>query len=471
VKSAVETLNPTRVKLTIEVPYEELKPSLDAAYKSIAAQVNVPGFRKGHVPARIIDQRIGRGAVLEEAMQDAVPRFYSLAVEQSEVRPLGQPQVEVNELPEGTNGDLKFTAEVDVRPEITLPDLNGLTVTVDDIAVSDEDVDARVETLRERFGTLIPVERAAADGDFVTIDIAATIGDEEIDSVKGVSYQVGAGTMLAGMDEALTGLSAGETTTFDSELAGGDRKGESAHVTVTMAAVKERQLPELDDDFAQLASEFDTLDELRADLRGKTEESKRFEQGLQARDRLLENLLETIEVPVPEGLVADEVHRHLEGENRLEDDEHRAEVEVESRKALKTQLLLDAIAEKEQVSVGQSELIEYIVSSAQQYGMDPNDFAKAVDQAGQVPAMVGEVARRKGLVSVLGHAVVTDASGQPVDLESFLGLDQPEEPDAAAEGLEPAVGGAAAPAVVVDPTAVPVSDLGGFEPDEPGPSA
>jgi trigger factor len=435
--------------------------------------VNVPGFRKGHVPARIIDQRLGRGMVLEEAMQDAVPRFYSLAVEQSEVRPLGQPQVEVNELPEGTTGDLKFTAEVDVRPEITLPDLDSVPVTVDDLAVGDEDVDARVQTLRERFGTLIPVERPAADGDFVTIDIAATIGDDEIDSVKGVSYQVGAGTMLAGMDEALAGLSAGETTTFDSELAGGERAGEQAHVIVTLAAVKERQLPELDDDFAQLASEFDTLEDLRADLRGKTEESRRFEQGLQARDRLLEHLLESVEVPVPEGLVAEEVRRHLEGEDRLEDDEHRAEVEVESRKALKTQLLLDAIAEKEQVAVGQAELIEYIVSSAQQYGMDPNAFAKAVDEAGQVPAMVGEVARRKGLVAVLGRATVSDVSGQKVDLDAFLGLG--ENADAAPDGLEPAT---AAPVqagsgaiVVADPTAVPLSDLGGFEPDEPGPGA
>jgi trigger factor len=380
----------------------------------------------------------------------------------------------VNEVPEGTTGDLKFTAEVDIRPTLTLPDLDGLEVTVDDIEVTDEDVATRVESLRERFGTLVSIERPAADGDFVTLDISATIGDDEIDSLKGVSYQIGSGTMLPGLDEALPSLSAGETTSFDAPLSGGDRAGETAHVTVTLQAVKERQLPDLDDDFAQLASEFDTLDELREDLRGQAGSSKKFEQGLQARERLLEKLLETVEVPVPEGLIADEVHRHLDGENRLEDDEHRAEVELEARKAFQAQLLLDAIAENEKVSVGQQELIEYIVTSAQQYGMDPNSFAKAVDEAGQVPAMVGEVARRKALAAALAKAKVSDASGNLIDLQALLGPEvemEEIEDDEDGEDDDSGVvsvptGSAAAPAIVADPTALPVSDLGGFEPDE-----
>ncbi len=462
-KSAVETLNPTRVKLTVEVPFDELKPSLDAAYKTISSQVTVPGFRKGHVPPRIIDQRVGRGAVIEEAVNEALPQFYAQAVEESEVRPLGQPTVDVTEVPDpSTGGELKFTAEVDVRPVLDLPDLDGIAVTVDDVEVSDADVEEQVTNLRERFGTLVSVERPAAEGDFISLDVSATIEGDEIDSVKGVSYQVGSGTMLEGLDEAVTGRSAGETTTFTAPLAGGDREGQAAEVTVTVQSVKERHLPELDDDFAQLASEFDTLGELQESLREQAGQGKRLQQGLQARERLLEKLLETVEVPVPEGMITDEVNRHLENEGRLEDDEHRAEVEVESRKAFQAQLLLDAIAEKVQVSVNQQELVEYIVASAQQYGMDPNSFAKAVDEAGQVPAMVSEVARRKALASVLEKATITDASGNVVDLESLF----PREEDEVEE-IVTAAADEGAPTSSTDPAAIQAFELGGFEPSEP----
>jgi trigger factor len=421
VKSAVETLNPTRVKLTVEVPYDELKPSLDAAYKNIGSQVVVPGFRKGKVPPRIIDQRFGRGAVIEEAVNDALPKFYLQAVESSDVRPLGQPEVDVTEVPDpATGGDLKFTAEVDVRPEFTLPDLDAVEVTVDDLAVGDEQVTERLDSLRERFGSLTVVDRPAAEGDFLTIDLGATIDGEEIDSVKGISYRVGSGEMLEGMDDVLPGLSAGETTTFTSKLAGGDRAGEDSLVTITVQSVKERALPEADDEFAQLASEFDTLDELKESLREQADQAARYQQGIQARERLLDKLLEAVEIPVPEGLIKAEVKQHLENEGKAEDDEHGVEVAEEARKAFKAQLLLDAIAEKEQVSVGQQELIEYLLASAQQYRMEPNEFIKAVDEAGQVPQMVAEVGRRKGLAEVLERAVVTDESGNTIDLASLF---------------------------------------------------
>jgi trigger factor len=472
VKSDVETLNPTRVKLTVEVPYEELEPSLAKAYKTISAQVTVPGFRKGKVPPRIIDQRFGRGAVLEEAVNDALPHFYAQAVEAGAVRPLGQPTVEVEQVPMAQGDPLKFTAEVDVRPVIDLPDLSSIALQVDDVEVTDADVDERVEQLRERFGTLVSVERVAAEGDFTSVDLIAAIGDDEIDSVKGVSYQLGSGTMLPGIDEALLGLSAGETTTFDAPLAGGDHAGSDAHVTVTLQAVKERRLPELNDEFAELYSEFDTLDELRADLREQAGNAKRFDQGLQAREKLVEHLLETVEVAVPEGIVADEVNRHLEGEGKLEDDEHRGEVEVEARKTFQAQLLLDAIAEAEQVQVGQPELIEYLLSSAQQFGMDPNSFIKMVDEAGQIPSMVSEVARRKALAGVLSRATVTDASGHVVDLSTLWPTDDEitelGAPDDEPVAASPSVRSASAPVVAsaaADPTAVPLSDLAGFEPD------
>jgi len=419
VKSAVETLNPTRVKLTVEVPFEELKPSLDAAYKTIASQINVPGFRQGKVPARIIDQRVGRGAVLQEAVNDALPKFYGRAVEENKVRPLGQPEVDVTEVPAEDGQDLKFTIEVDVRPEITLPDYDGLQIEVDEVKASDEDVEERLTALRQRFGTLTGIDREAATGDFVSIDLAASIGDEEIDAVKGISYEIGTGNMIDGLDEALVGMKAEETKTFTAPLAGGDREGEDAEVTVTVQSVKERVLPELDDDFAQLASEFDTLEELKADVQAQAERAKKFEQGVQARDKVLEHLLDNTEIPVPDAMVEAEVHSHLENENRLEDEEHRAEVEESARKALRTQFLLDSIVEKEQVSVGQPELIEYLVMSASQYGMEPNEFAKAVDEAGQIPAMVAEVARRKALAAVLEKAKVVDTAGAEIDLNEL----------------------------------------------------
>ncbi|GGB16641.1 trigger factor [Flexivirga endophytica] len=425
-KSAVEKLGPTRVKLSVEVPYEELKPSVDEAYKAIGSQIQVPGFRKGKVPARIIDQRIGRPAVLQEAINEALPTFYSQALVENELRPMGQPEVEVTEVPVDDEQPLKFDAELDTAPEFDLPDFSQITVEVDPFEVADEDVDKEFDALRERFGTLAGVDRAAADGDSVTIDLKATIDDEDIDDVSGINYVIGSGNMLEGMDEALAGLSAGDTKTFKAPLAGGEHQGRDADITVTVQAVKERQLPELDDDFAQMASEHDTLDEMRAEVTEQVTRTKRFEQGVQARDKALDHLLETLDLPMPEKVIESEVHQHLENEDRLEDDEHRAEVDESTRKSLKTQLILDKLVERDDVQVSQEELIEYIVMSASQYGMDPNQFAQTLDQQGQVPAIMGEVARRKALASILDEIKVVDTDGNDVDLSE---LDDDEDED------------------------------------------
>jgi trigger factor len=438
VKTARETLGPTRVKLTVEVPFEELKPSLDAAYKTIGNQIQVPGFRKGKVPSRIIDQRLGKGAVLQEAVNDALPQFYSQALEEHDVRPLGQPEVDVTEVPVEDGQALKFSAEVDCRPEITLPDYSGLAVTVDPVTVTDDDIAERLESLRERFGTLKTIERAAESGDFVTIDLAAEIGGEQVDTVSGVSYQVGSDNLIAGIDEALVGMTAGEVKSFESTLAGGDRAGETADCTITLQAVKERELPEVNDEFAQLASEFDSLEELRADLAKDVERAKQLSQGIEARDKLIEALVGAVDVPVPQGIVEQEVISHLEGEQRLDDTEHRAEVEESTRQALRVQFLLDAIAEQEQITVEQPELIEYLIMTAQQYGMDPNQFAQAIDGQNQIPAMVAEVSRRKALASVMQRATVTDTDGKVIDLES-LGA-PPAAPDLDDGDLESAEG-------------------------------
>ena len=430
--TSVEKLSPTRAKLTISVTPEELKPSITHAYSHIAEQINVPGFRKGKVPPPIVDQRVGKGAVLEHAVNEGLDGFYRAAVAEHELRPLGRPEADIVEWPseKDFSGDLLLAIEVDVRPEIELPDYDGLEITVDSVEVGDDEVNEELERLRSRFGTLITVDRPAKTGDFVTLDLVAMIDDTEVDTASGISYELGSGELLEGIDEALDTLSAGETTTFASKLLGGDHEGETAEITVTVTAVKERELPEADDDFAQIASEFDTLAELTESLKGQVATSKNFGQGNQARDLLVEKLLELVDVPVAQAVSDDEVHRHLESENRLEDDEHRAEVAESSEKAFKTQILLDSIAEAEKVQVSQDELTQYLVQGAAQYGMDPNEFVQVLSQNGQIPAMVGEVARNKALAIALGKAKVTDAAGNPVDLSEFTAVADVAEAEA-----------------------------------------
>ncbi|CDR09857.1 trigger factor [Streptomyces iranensis] len=434
-KSAVENLNPTRVRLTVEVPFEELKPSLDAAYKKINQQVTVPGFRKGKIPARIIDQRFGRGAVLEEAVNEALPKFYTDAVNEGELNPLGQPEVDITELKD--NELLTFTAEVDIRPAIEIPDYSGIEVTVDSVEVSDEDIDKSVEQLRERFATTSPVERAAADGDIVVIDLEAKVDGEVLEDgvATGVTYTIGSGELLDGIDEAVTGLEAGVEATFASELKGGSAQGKEAEVSVKVSEVKARELPELDDDFAQLASEFDTLEELRGDSRKRLEQSKKFEQATQAQEKVLDALLELVEVPVPEKLLQDEINtrkhnleHHQLGQMGLNLDsylemqgktaeEFDAELKEQAEKGIRTQFVLDELVNKEQLSVGQEELTEHLMRRAQSSGMSPDQFAQAVVEGGQVPMLVGEVARGKALAVVVEAAKVVDDKGETVDLD------------------------------------------------------
>ena len=432
-----ESLSPTRVRLSITVTPDELKPSLDHAYQHIAEQIQIPGFRKGKVPPPIIDQRVGRGEVLNHAVSEGLDRFFQLAVAEEKVRTLGRPEADVTQWPSDKDfsGDLVVTVEVDVRPDFELPKFEKYTLEVEPIMVTQGDVDDELDALRSRFGNLVTVDRPAKTGDFVQIDLIAKIGDSTIDSASSISYEMGSGQLIDGIDEALDTLTAGETTTFESKLLGGDREGEMALIEVTVLSVKERELPEADDDFAQIASQFDTVKELREDLKKQAQRKGMFGQAQEARDKLVEKMLAEVTMPLPQGVVDAEVNRHLEQEGRLEDDKHRAEVVESTGKSLRTQLLLDALVEKLEVQVSQDELTQYLMQSASQYQMEPTEFIQSLDQNGQIPSMVGEVARSKSLSVALAEVTVKDTKGKKVDLSEFTSTATDPVEDAVAQAV------------------------------------
>ena len=446
-KISVRNLEPTKVKLTVTVEPEELNPYLDAARKEIAKQVNVPGFRKGHVPGKIIDQRIGFAAVAGEAVNDAVPELYSKALDEKKIRPMAQPEFDVQDVPQSANDEtkLKFTATVERRPDIELPEIDGLEIAISKPEVKDEDVDKRLETLRQRFGTLVGVDRPAAKGDFANIDLTAEIDGETVDSQEGVSYELGSNTMLDGLDEALDGLSAGEETTFEGTLEAGEYEGQKATVKVKVNSVKAEELPELNDEFASEASEFDTLDELKADIRKAAAQDAEGRQATEARDAFIAKLQEGLEIPVPKGVKANMVEEQLKGmtpDPEKATKEQKAQAEETVEKDLRDQMVLDALAEKLDVQVSQSDVFNFLASIAQQYGMDPNNFIQAIIKNGQLGSAVQEVGRSKGLLAGM-RAVKFTADGEVVDLSAFLG-------EAAEDEESESVEAASAAAAVAD---------------------
>jgi len=438
VKSTVEQLSPTRVKLSVEVPFEELSADFDRAYKSLAQQIRIPGFRPGKAPAKLIEARVGRQSILEQVVNDALPNKYSQAIAEADIKAISQPELDVAELEDGQ--PVRFTAEVDIRPEITLPEYSTIAVQVDAIEVADADVETELDNLRARFGTLVGVERGATNGDFVSIDLVATVNGETVDeaTTEGLSHEVGSGDLVDGLEEALEGLKAGEKNTFTTKLVAGDHAGEEAEVTVTVNSVKERELPAVDDDFAQLASEFDTVDELRESLRERAGESKKYEQAGAIRDAVLEQLLETVEFPLPEKVVADEVEgvqhqlvhalghddaqvdRFLEAQGKTRE-EWDAESRTDAEKSVRTQLLLDAIADATEVEVGQDELTQQILMQSQRYGVAPQEFIQQLQNANQIGALYADVRRNKALAEVIGDVTVTDTNGEAIDTKAFFG--------------------------------------------------
>lgn len=453
-KSAVEQLSPTRVKLTVEVPFEELEPSLKAAYQRIAKQINVPGFRRGKVPPVVIDRQVGRGYVLDEAVNEVLPRKYAEAMGEHDLRPLSQPEVEVTKFAD--REELEFTAEVDIRPAFDLPELEGLEVEVDDFPVSDADVDTQLDSLRQRFGTLNTVERSAAEGDFVTIDLVASQDGQPVEGAEltGMSYQVGRGGMLDGLDEALAGMAAGEDKVFSSELVGGDLIGEAVQVAVTVSAVQEQELPELDDDFAQLASEFDTVAELRDDVRERLGRGKRLEQAAAARDAVLQKILDGLSVPLPETLVTDELNSRranleqqlayagmtmdafLESEGQTIE-EFEADLDRRVRDAITAQFVLDKVAEEADFPLSQEELTRHMIMRAQQQGQDPQEFVNHMVEHNHLPELISEINRNKALASLVEKAVVKQGDGTVVDLANLRADGSLGDPASTDEDAQP----------------------------------
>lgn len=452
-KSTVEQLTPTRVRINVEVPFTELKPDFERTYKELAKQVRMPGFRPGKAPAKLIEARFGRAAVLQQMVKEALPSRYSEAVTSSELKPLGQPDIEVTKIDDGDQ--ITFTAEVDVRPDIALPDLEQLTISVDPIEVADDEVDAELDSLRARFGTLTGVERAAAIGDFVSIDLAATIDGEEVPgaATEGLSHEVGSGQLIDGLDDAIVGLSAGESASFTTKLAAGPQAGKDADVTVTVQAVKERELPEADDEFAQLASEFDTIGELRESLVEQVGRTKRIQQAEKVREATLEALVGQVEMPLPEAVVKAHVdnalHNALHGldhdenkfaESLAEKGSSRAEFDAETRseaeKSVKTQLLLDALGDKLEIQVGQNDLTQHLVLMSRQYGIAPQQLMGFLQQNNQLPAVFADVRRGMALAAAVRAAAVSDTAGNEIDVTEFFGGGQPAgEDDEAAEAV------------------------------------
>jgi len=437
VKTDVEELSPTRVRLSVEVPFDELKPSLDKAYREVGRQVRIPGFRPGRVPPPVIDRRVGRDVVLTQAVNDAIPELYTKAVTDSDVVALGQPEVEITNLDDGK--ELTFTAEVDIRPRFDLPDLSTVAVTVDDTLVTPDEVAERLAMLQDRFASLKGVQRPVEDGDHVSIDLSASVDGQPVEDAQasGLSYAVGSDSLLDGLDQTLTGMSAGESATFTSELAGGEFAGREAEVTVTVHSVKAKEVPDLDDDFAQLASEFDTLGELRADTRAQLERDKTMQQVIQARNSALEAVLAQVDMPLPENVVAEEAKHNREAildqlnragaslDGYLEmtgqtEEQFETDIEERARRSVKVTFVLDELARNEELGVDQAELSAYVMRQAEQMGVSPDQLAQQLVDNGQLNFAAAEVLRGKAMNIIAERVKVTDKSGNPVDIAAAL---------------------------------------------------
>ena len=446
-KTTVDKLSDTRVKLTVNVPFAELDQEIDQAYAAIAQQVSIPGFRKGKAPRQLIDARFGRGPILEQVVNDMLPSRYEQAVKENDLKVIGQPDVDISKIED--KDFVEFTAEVDIRPEFEVPDFSKISVTVPALKADEEDVDKALEELAERFGELKDTKRKMKTGDYAIIDITAEIDGEKIEdaSTEGLSYRIGDDDLIKGLDTALRGMKTGEDNEFTSTIQSGEHKDEEATIKVHVQQSKERKLPAMDDEFAQMASEFDTMDELRESTKTQVEETKKAEQAAQIRDEVLKSALSEVEFELPQSVVDEQAHSQLhqilgqlahdekalaqlleaQGTSREEFDKQTREQAEES---VRTQLVLDAVAEKEEPEVSQQELTDHILFTAQSYGMDPNQFIQQLQSNGQIANLFSDVRRGKALAAAICRTTVKDEEGNDVDVDQYFGEIEEEENDA-----------------------------------------
>ncbi len=443
-KTTLERLEPTKVKLTVEVGPERVVKAFDLAARALAKTVNVPGFRRGKVPRRVLEARIGKGPIVQQAIEDAVGRFYAEAVESESVAAVAPPEIDLQQFTEEEG--CAFEATVEVRPEIELPDHAGISVPFPEWEVSEEEVQRQLAELRERFAELEEVDRPAASGDYVTIDLSVARSGKLIEraSAEDALYEVGSSGVTPKLDEKLVGAAAGQTLTYVDNLPDDypEHGGKPAEFTVRVKDVREKHLPDLDDEFAAVASEFDTLAELEEDIRRNLQRRKLMQAQQEVRGRILEAYLATVDVALPESMVQGEkdgrlqqlrdqatqygleLEQALEMQDRTLEEVSR-ELEEQARNAVKSQLVLETLAEELGIGVTSVDLEQEMTRHALQHGMKPGDVARIVSERGTVGVLVGDVIRRKALEALVAAADVGDAP--PRELLVELGLAAAEE--------------------------------------------
>lgn len=449
-KTSVERVDEVSVKLTVTVEPKKVKQAMDRAAREMAKNVNIPGFRPGKAPRRLIEQRFGEGSIAQQALESSLSGWYVEALETEELHPVAQPEVDVDKFDEADG--CEFTADIQVRPVFELPPHEGLDLTFPDWDVADADVTAQVDELRGRFAEVDEVERACANGDFCTIDLDVSVDGEKIEDarVEDALYEVGSGGVTPSLDEAILGHSAGDVFSYTDTLPDGfpEHPGAEAEFTITVKDVREKTLPELDDDFAITASEFETIEELQADVRRNLLRRSISEAQQTVRDQLLEAYLVTVETPLPPAMLSEFVDQRrasvqaqaeqfgMELDALLEAQGHsREQWETEAMEnaqlTVKGQLVLDALAEKLEIDVTPQDLDFEIFRHSQMQGKTPEEIAQQIVQNNAVGTLAGDALRRKAITAMLESANIDGGPSDDVLIE--LGMKMSPEELAAAE--------------------------------------
>ena len=445
-KTLVEPLEGNKVRLSIEVDESEFEPALDAAFKRIAREVRLPGFRPGKAPRKLLEARLGVGVAREEAIREAVPGYYTDAVVEHDVDVIAQPEIDITGGQE--EGPVTFDAVVEVRPVVEVAGYGSLRVELPSPVVTEADIDEQVERMRAQYADLVTVDRPAADGDIVKIDIDGSRDGEPIEglSASGYAFEVGLGTLVPELDENLRGASAGDHLEFsgddhhhdDDEL---DEEGHAPHgpidFVVDVEEVQEKVLPDLTDEWAKEASEFDTIDELRDDLRARMTRSRAAQAESNLRERTAEALAALVDVELPEPMISNEMQQRIQDlalrlqaqglnlEQYLAMTGQPQEQFVESlremaNEAVQVDLALRAVALAEGIEATEDELDEEFAGVAERIGESPERVRSEFERNGQVSDVRSDLRKRKALDWLVEQVEIVDPDGNPIDRADLL---------------------------------------------------